>query len=107
MMQNGNVVKLRSVGGYPSGPAWTDAELMDMLNAEQITTLWTMHLLRQAPGWRPLDHHDEVRGLIDEWNAIFDAFIAAQGDADALRTRRQDLLIHARKVLRTYEEMPE
>ena len=101
------VIRLRPHEEFTGGPAWTDAELMELLNAEQIVTLWTTHLFARQKGsaeWRSLKHEADVRSAIDNWHEGFDLFAAAQDDADTLRDLRRDLLVQARQIRLLYEE---
>ena len=109
MNPGGKVIRLRGGGEYAGGPAWNDAEMVEMLNSEQIVALWITHIFAQqrSADWRPLAREAEIRNVIDRWHGIFDVFVAAQGDADTLRTLRHDLLVHARRVRLMYEQMPE
>jgi hypothetical protein len=107
MTPDRKVIRLRPHEEFTGGPAWTDAELMELLNAEQIVTLWTTHLFSRQKGsseWRPVERESEVREAIDNWHEGFDLFAAAQDDADTLRDLRRDLLVQARQIRLLYEE---
>ena len=105
-MTASKLARLRGIGGYTGGPAWKDEDLMRLVNAEQIVTLWSVHILGRSrqEGWRPLDGQESIQRLIDTWHSLFDAFAKHRDDAAALRTVRMKLLTHARRIAKRYRQ---